>query len=118
MSFLFNDAFAETAQVAAGAGSSPSTSQGLMSILPMIILLVVFMYFMVIRPQSKRAKEHKNLISNLQKGDEITTIGGILGKIENIADDFIVLNIAEGTNVTIQKSAIANVLPRGTMKVI
>jgi len=114
MSFLISDALADTASVA----SSPSTAQGLMSILPMIILLVLFMYFMVIRPQSKRAKEHKNLIGNLQKGDEVVTIGGILGKIEKINDDLMVLSIAENTSITIQKGAIASVVPRGTMKTV
>jgi preprotein translocase subunit YajC len=113
MSFLISDAFADTAGAA-----SPTTASGLMSILPMIILLVVFMYFMVIRPQSKRAKEHKNLLSNLQKGDEVITIGGVLGKIEKITDDFMVLSIAESTNITIQKGAVSNIVPRGTMKTV
>ncbi|EKE01562.1 MAG: hypothetical protein ACD_21C00105G0011 [uncultured bacterium] len=111
MSFFITDAFADTAATAA-----PSTTQGIMSMLPMIALLVLFMYFMIIRPQSKRAKDHKNLIAGLQKGDEIMTTGGILGKIEKIADDFIVLNIADNTNVTVQKSAISNIVPRGTIK--
>jgi preprotein translocase subunit YajC len=113
MSFLISDAYADTA---AGAASSPSTMQGLMSMLPMVILLVLFMYLMVIRPQSKKAKEHKSLIGNLQKGDEVVTIGGILGKIEKITDDLLVISIAENTNITIQKNAIANIVPRGTMK--
>lgn len=123
MGFFISDAFAEATSTAAGAVGSatgstaaPSTGQSLMSFLPMIVLLVLFMYFMVIRPQSKRAKEHKNLMSGLQKGDEVVTLGGILGKIEKIADDFLVLNIAENTNVTVQKNAIANVVPRGTIK--
>ena len=114
--FLITDAFADTAQVATNVAPSQSTAQSLMSILPMIILLVLFMYFMIIRPQSKRSKEHKSLVSNLQKGDEVITVAGVLGKIEKITDDFIVLNVAENTNITIQKGAISNIVPRGTMK--
>jgi preprotein translocase subunit YajC len=110
MSFFIEDALAATATTA------PSTSQGIISMLPMIAILILFMYFMVIRPQSKRTKEHKKLMDSLQKGDEVITIGGILGKIEKITDDLIVLNIAENTNITVQKSSISNVVPRGTIK--
>lgn len=109
MSFLIPDALAATT-------TTPSTSQGIISMLPMIAILILFMYFMVIRPQSKRAKDHKKLMDSLQKGDEVITIGGILGKIEKITDDLIVLNIAENTNITVQKSSISNVAPRGTIK--
>ncbi|EKD46068.1 MAG: preprotein translocase subunit YajC [uncultured bacterium] len=115
---LITEAFADTAQVATNAAPAQSTTQSLMSILPMIVLLVLFMYFMVIRPQSKRAKEHKNLVGNLQKGDEVITVAGVLGKIEKITDDFIVLNVAENTNITIQRGAVSNVVPRGTMKTV
>ena len=97
------------------AASTQSTSQSIISMLPMIAILILFMYFMVIRPQSKRAKDQKKLIDSLQKGDEVMTVSGILGKIEKIANDFVVLNIAEHTNITIQKNAIANVVPHGTM---
>lgn len=110
INFFMNDA------VAATTTASPSTSQGIISMLPMIAILILFMYFMVIRPQSKRAKEQKKLMDSLQKGDEVITISGILGKIEKIADDFIILNVTENTNITIQKSAISNVVPRGTIK--
>jgi preprotein translocase subunit YajC len=109
MGFLISDAFAGTA-------AAPSTTQGLMSMLPMIAILVLFMYFMIIRPQSKRSKDHKSLMENLQRGDEVMTAGGILGKIEKITDDFIVLNIAETTDITIQKNSVTNIMPRGTIK--
>lgn len=108
MIFFINDAFA--------ADAAPTTAQGLMSVLPMIAILFLFMYFMVIRPQSKRNKEHKNLISNIQKGDEIMTLGGVLGKIEKISNDFVVVNVAESTNIIVQRNAISNVLPKGTIK--
>ena len=110
MSLFISDAFAD-----AGAQNS---SGGLMSILPMIILLGLFMYFMIIRPQSKKAKEHKSLMSNLQKGDEVVTVGGILGKIEKIADDFLVVSLSENNIITIQRNAVSSLMPRGTMKTV
>jgi preprotein translocase subunit YajC len=87
----------------------------------MLIMLAVFglvFYFMIYRPQAKRVKEHKSLMSELSKGDEVLTQGGIVGKIVKVSDekDFIVVSIAEGTEVTVQKSAINAVLPKGTMK--
>ena len=87
----------------------------------MLIMLAVFglvFYFMIYRPQAKRVKEHKSLMSELSKGDEVLTQGGIVGKIVKVSDekDFIVVSIAEGTEVTVQKGAINAVLPKGTMK--
>lgn len=87
----------------------------------MLIMLAVFglvFYFMIYRPQSKRVKEHKGLMSALSKGDEVLTQGGIVGKIVKVSDekDFIVVSVAEGTEVVLQKAAINAVLPKGTMK--
>mgnify|MGYP006142911857 FL=1 len=87
----------------------------------MIIMLAVFglvFYFMIYRPQSKRVKEHKGLMSALTKGDEVLTQGGIVGKIVKVSDekDFVVISINETTEVTVQKGAINAVLPKGTMK--
>jgi preprotein translocase subunit YajC len=107
-----SDALADTTAATQSAG------QGLLSFLPMLVLLVLFMYFMVIRPQTKRAKEHKNLMSGLQKGDEVVTVGGLLGKIEKVADNFVQLNIAENVTITVQKSAIGTCVPKGTIKSI
>jgi preprotein translocase subunit YajC len=112
MNFFINDAFA------AATTTTPSTAQGIMSMLPMIAILILFMYFMVIRPQSKRSKEHKKLMDSLQKGDEVITIGGILGRIEKITDDFVILNVDGNVNITAQKSAISNILPKGTIKAV
>lgn len=106
-----SDALADTATA-----TTQSTGQGLLSFLPMLILLVLFMYFMVIRPQTKRAKEHKSLIGGLQKGDEIVTVGGILGKIEKVADNFVQLSIADNVTITVQKNAIGACVPKGTIK--
>ncbi|MFD2167831.1 preprotein translocase subunit YajC [Thalassotalea euphylliae] len=87
----------------------------------MLIMLAVFglvFYFMIYRPQAKRVKEHKNLMSALSKGDEVLTQGGLVGKITKVSDekDFVVISIAESTEVTVQKAAISAVLPKGTMK--
>ncbi len=87
----------------------------------MLIMLAVFglvFYFMIYRPQAKRVKEHKSLMAELSKGDEVLTQGGIVGKIVKVSDekDFIVVSIAEGTEVTVQKGAVNAVLPKGTMK--
>jgi len=109
--FGITDAFADAATTAA-----PTGSQGLMSFLPMLVILVLFMYFLVIRPQTKRAKEQRNLLASLKKGDEVISSGGILGKIEEVSDDFIVLTIAEKVNIRVQKGAILGFMPKGTIK--
>jgi preprotein translocase subunit YajC len=100
--------------------STPTTSpsQGIASMLPMLLAFGVIFYFMLIRPQNKRAKEQQALINNLQKDDEIITSGGILGKIVKITEQFIVIAIAENTNITVQKQMISSCLPKGTLKTI
>jgi len=109
MSLFISTAHAAAAPAPAGGG------------MEMIIMLAVFglvFYFMIYRPQAKRVKDHKGLMSALSKGDEVLTQGGIVGKIVKVTDekDFIVVSIAEGTEVTVQKGAINAVLPKGTMK--
>lgn len=103
------NAFADAPAGSAAAGG------GILSLLPMLAILVVFMYFMIIRPQTKRAKEQKNLISSLKKGDEVMVINGLLGKIDKISDDYVILNIADGVNVTMQKASVVSILPKGTI---
>jgi preprotein translocase subunit YajC len=85
---------------------------------PIIMLGVMFavMYFLMIRPQMKRQKEHQNLISKLAKGDEVITSGGIAGRVDNIGDNFITVEIADNTKIKLQKNAITTVLPKGTLK--
>ena len=90
---------------------------GLASFLPLIILFAVF-YFLLIRPQLKQAKQHKQLVSELGKGDEVATGGGMLGKIKEVGDNFILLEIAKDTEVKIQKNAVSAVLPKGTLKTL
>ena len=88
---------------------------GLMSMLPLFILFAVFWFFLI-RPQMKQAKEHKTLVEALAKGDEVVTNGGMLGKIKEVGDNFILIEIAKEVQVKIQKNAISTVLPKGTMK--
>jgi preprotein translocase subunit YajC len=88
---------------------------GIMGFLP-IILMFVLLYFLMIRPQMKRAKEQKSMISALAKGDEVLTNGGLLGRIDDIADQFVTLEIAPNVTVKLQKQAISAVLPKGTLK--
>jgi preprotein translocase subunit YajC len=101
---------------AEGAAAAPQDG-GLMQFLPLVALLAVF-YFLILRPQQKRAKEHKALMEALQKGDEVATIGGILGKVTKVSDDSAAIEIADNVVIQVQKAAIQNVLPKGTIKAI
>jgi preprotein translocase subunit YajC len=112
MSFFISDAIAESAPAAAGAAQ---TGDPLASLLLPVGLVVLF-YFFLIRPQSKRQKEHRKMVDDLQKGEEILTTGGILGKITGISDDFITLEIADNVSVKIQRVAIQTIMPKGTIK--
>ena len=85
------------------------------SMLPLIIMVVVF-YFLLIRPQSKRAKEHRALIASLEVGTEVVTSGGILGKITEVSEQFVTVEIADGVRVKVQRHTISQVLPKGTLK--
>ncbi|WP_298398789.1 preprotein translocase subunit YajC [uncultured Azonexus sp.] len=96
------------------AGAADPTG-GFMQLLPMILMFVV-LWFLMIRPQMKKAKEHKQLIAALQKGDEVVTGGGLVGRITKVDDNYVTLEIAEGTEVVIQKPAVAIALPKGTLK--
>lgn len=80
-------------------------------------LLVVF-YFLLWRPQNKRMKEHRDLVANINKGDEVATSGGLLGKVTKVTDSFLSLVIAEGVEINVQKNAISTVLPKGTLSSI
>lgn len=106
MDFLIANAYAQDAAAPSG---------GLLQFLPLILIFAVF-YFLLIRPQMKRAKEHRNLVANLSKGDEVVTNGGVLGKIVDLGDSFITLELAENITIKIQRHAVANVMPKGTMK--
>jgi len=88
---------------------------GLMSFLPLIVIFIIF-YFLLIRPQMKRAKEHKQLVSQLSNGDEIVTNGGLLGRITNVGESFITVELADNVKIKVQRHAVANVMPKGTIK--
>ncbi len=92
-----------------------TTPGGLMSFLPLIIIFVIF-YFLLIRPQMKRAKEHKKLVAELGNGDEVVTNGGLLGRISNVGESFITVEVADNVQIKVQRHAIANVMPKGTIK--
>jgi preprotein translocase subunit YajC len=98
------------AQAAAGGGDA-----GFMGLLP-IILMFVLLYFLMIRPQMKRAKEQKQMIEALQKGDEVVTAGGVVGRISEMGDAFLTLEVAPNTALTVQRAAVQTLLPKGTMK--
>ncbi len=106
MSLFISDAMAQTG--AAGPG-------GIMSFLPLIILFAVF-YFLLIRPQQKRQKEHKSMVEGLSKGDEIVTMGGLLGKITATDENFVTVQIASNTDVKIQRMSVQAMMPKGTVK--
>jgi preprotein translocase subunit YajC len=97
------------AQAAAPAGAD------LMSMLPIILMFVV-LYFVMIRPQMKRAKEHKAMVDALQKGDEVVAAGGVLGRVTKVADNYVTLEIADKIEVKVQRPAVQLVLPKGTIK--
>ena len=100
----------------AQAAGSPSGSD-IMTFLPMIAIVVVF-YFLLIRPQQKRAKETKAMLSSLQKGDEVVTAGGVVGKIAKLSDAYADVEIAPNVEITVQRSAISLLLPKGTIKTL
>ena len=99
------------AQAAGAAPAAPS----MMSTLLFPILLIVIMYFLMIRPQMKRQKEHRAMLDKLAKGDEVITSGGIAGIVTDIGDNFITLEVADNVRVRVQKAAVGNVLPKGTL---
>ena len=109
LNFLIQDA---AAQAASG---GPSSEMGLMNLLFPIILIVAF-YFLLIRPQTKRAKEHKQMVDAVKKGDEIVTGGGVLGRITDVGENFLQVEIADGVQIKIQKHALGSLMPKGTYK--
>lgn len=107
MNFFISDAMAQ--------GGAPAQDGGLMAFLPMILIFAIF-YFLLIRPQQKKAKEHKAMTEALSKGDEIVTSGGVLGRVTETTDTFVKVEISDGTEVWLQRHAIGAVMPKGTIK--
>jgi preprotein translocase subunit YajC len=108
--FFISNAYAQTAPAAAQSGGS-----SFLSLLPLVLMFVV-LYFIMIRPQMKRQKEHRAMIEALAKGDEVVTAGGLLGKVTKLGDTFISLELANGVEAQCQRSAVTQVLPKGTIK--
>jgi preprotein translocase subunit YajC len=106
---LISDALAQT----------PSSPLGgdLMAFLPMVLIFVVF-YFLLIRPQQKKAKEHRAMLEALQKGDEVVTAGGVVGRVAKLTDQYAAIEIAPSVEINVQRSAIAQLLPKGTIKAL
>jgi len=107
---FISSAFAQTAGAAGG-----DMQSSLMSMLPLVLMFVV-LYFVMIRPQMKRQKEHKSMIEALAKGDEVATSGGLVGKVSKLGDVYLAVEIASGVEVQVQRSAVVQVLPKGTLK--
>jgi preprotein translocase subunit YajC len=107
MSLFISDAYAQ----AAGAPQQG----GLMSLLPLVAIFVVF-YFLLIRPQQKRAKEHKKMTEAIAKGDEVVTTGGTLGKVTGVGESFVTVEVAAGVEIKVQRAAIQALMPKGTIK--
>ena len=103
-------AFAQDAAPAASVGPD-----AMLQFLPIILIFVVF-YFLLIRPQQKRAKEHQAMLSKIAVGDEAVTSGGILGRVTDVGDSFLTLEIADGVRIKVQKSQVSQLVPKGTYK--
>ncbi|MDX2346738.1 MAG: preprotein translocase subunit YajC [Legionella sp.] len=108
MSFLISNAVADTA------GAQAAQGDGTFSLVMIGVIFVLF-YFMLIRPQNKRAKEHRDLINKIEKGDEIATSSGILGRVVQLDEQYLKVAISESTEITLQRSAVSAVLPKGTL---
>ena len=108
------DLFINTAIAQDPAAPVPSQSP-FMQFVPFVLIFLV-MYFLMIRPQQKRAKEQKAMMEALAKGDEVVTIGGILGKVSKVTDQHVTVEVATGTEIVVQKHAVSSLLPKGTLK--
>ncbi len=106
MGLLIQDAWAQEV---------PGPSDPLLTMLPLVLVFVVF-YFFLIRPQSKRQKEHKEMVAKLAVGDEVVTTGGILGKVVEMGDQFVQVEVADGVRIKMQRHTIGAVMPKGTLK--
>lgn len=106
MNLFIQDAWAQS-----GSGGTG----GLIGLLPLVLMFVIF-YFLLIRPQQKKAKEHRNMVADLSKGDEVVTNGGVLGRITGVGENFVTVEVAEAVELRVQRFAIAQMMPQGTIK--
>lgn len=109
---FISSAFAQTAPAAAAGGSTEST---LFSLLPLVLMFVV-LYFIMIRPQMKKQKEHKAMIDALAKGDEVIIAGGVMGRVSKMGDSYLHVEVANNVELQVQRGAVVQVLPKGTFK--
>jgi preprotein translocase subunit YajC len=107
MNGLIPDAFAQAGSAAPGGQFMP---------IVMMVVFVVIFYFLLIRPQQKKAKEHQALVSKLSAGDEVVTTGGILGKVTEVGDSFVTIEVADGVRLKVQKFQVGSLMPKGTLK--
>jgi len=107
MNGLIPDAFAQAGPPGAGSQFMP---------IVMMVVFVVIFYFLLIRPQQKKAKEHQALVSKLSAGDEVVTTGGILGKVTEVGDSFVTIEVADGVRLKVQKFQVGSLMPKGTLK--
>ena len=107
MSFFIQDAYA--------AGGTPQGSDPIVTIV-IFGAIIAFFWFFLIRPQQKRQKEHQKMLTALNKGDEVVTNGGVLGRVKDVGDQFLTLEIAQGVEIRVQKQAVSSVMPKGTLK--
>lgn len=110
MSFFISDAWAQAGPAGPGADGSP------FGMLLWFGIFIAVFYFMILRPQSKRAKEHKKMVESLAKGDEVITQGGMLGKITEVGESFVEIEAGDNVRLKVQRQAIASVMPKGTIK--
>lgn len=110
MNFFISQAWADNGAAAQQGAASPMTS------LLFFIGMIVIFYFLLIRPQQKRAKEHRKMVEAIGKGDEVVTNGGILGKVVEVSDQYMTIEIADNVEVKIQRNAVSNILPKGSLK--
>ena len=109
---FISSAFAQAAPAASIGGDMQSS---FMSLLPLVLMFVV-LYFVMIRPQMKRQREHKTMVEALAKGDEVATAGGLIGKVTKLGDHYLGVELAPGVEVQVQRSAVTQVLPKGSLK--
>lgn len=102
---------------AAQAQGAPGQPSALMQFLPLVLIFVVF-YFLLIRPQTKRAKEHRAMVAAIEVGAEVVTNGGILGKVTEVSEQYLTIEVANNVNIRLQRQAVSQVLPKGTLKSI
>ncbi len=115
MNLFVSEALAQTPAAGEAGVPAPGAGNGLFSLVLLVVMFVAF-YFLLIRPQAKRAKEHRAMVAALAKGDEVVTAGGLLGRITRLDENYLTLEVAKGVEITIQRHAVQAVLPKGTLK--